>query len=304
MKAKVAIAALFFMLFSAVPISHAAEPSVTARIKVITTLFPLYDFAREVGKDKVEVSLLVPPGVEPHDFEPKPSDVVKINKADIFIYTGRYMEPWVEDALKGTSNKKLAVVDASKGIRIIEGDVEGHFGKDPHIWLDFDNAKAMVNNIAGAFAEKDGGNAEFYLDNAKSYNARLTAIDGRFKEAIAGCKNKTFIFAGHFAFGYFVKHYGLTYLSPYRGFSPDAEPTPKSLVELINKMKQLNIKYVYYGELVDPKVARVIGEETGAKLLLLDAAHNVSKEDMARGVTFVSIMEKDLENLKLGLGCR
>jgi zinc transport system substrate-binding protein len=301
------------------------------KVEVVTTLFPTYDFVKQVGRDKVNVSLLLPPGVESHTFEPKPQDVVRINKAGIFIYTGKYMEPWAEDILKGISNKKLLVVDASKGIELMaeddhdeesehhEGEAEHneedhhdgehehghhhHAGKDPHIWLDLANDQIMVDTIARALAKKDPVNSDFYLKNAEEYKAKLADLDRRFKETLSTAKYKTIIYGGHFAFGYFVKRYGLEHDSPYEGFSPNAEPSPKAIAELINKLKTSGIKYIYYEELLDPKVARVIAQESGAKLELLHGAHNVSKDELNKGVTFIDIMEENLNKLKVGLEC-
>lgn len=303
------------------------------KLEIVTTLFPTYDFAKQVGKDKINVSLLLPPGVESHTFEPKPQDVVRINKADVFIYTGKYMEPWVEDLLKGVSNKKLAVVDSSLGIELLaddDHDEEGehhegehhndgddheiehaeehehghhHGGKDPHIWVDLGNAQRMVDTIAKALAAKDPANYNFYLKNAQEYKLKLADLDRRFRETLATAKHKTIIYGGHFAFGYFAKRYGLEHDSPYDGFSPNAEPSPKAIVELINKLKTSGIKYIYYEELLDPKVARTISQETGAQLELLHGAHNVSKDELTRGVTFLDIMEDNLKKLKVGLEC-
>lgn len=308
---------LFVILFLKHGIARCEEKAAAyAKVQVITTLFPFYDFAKQIGDDRIAVSLLVPPGVEAHTFEPKPADIVRINKADIFIYSGKFMEPWVKDLLKGVPNKGLLVVDASKGITLMDEKEEEsqhtlvsaehseQGGKDPHIWLDLSNDQAIVDTIAGVLEEKDSPNAEFYRENAGRYKAKLALLDQRFKSVLSGCRIKTFIYGGHFAFGYFAKRYGLAYISPYRGFSPDAEPTPKSITELIVKMKQLHIKYIYHEELIDPKVARVIAGETGAKLLLLHGAHNVSKEDLREGLSFISIMEENLNKLKLGLECQ
>jgi len=330
------IVGALFILFMGISCTMAQEGE--GKIEVVTTLFPTYDFARQIGKDNVNVSLLLPPGVESHTFEPKPQDIVRINKADVFVYTGKFMEPWVEDLLKGISNKNLVVVDASNGIELMadedhdeeredrtedgehhegegehheeenhhEGDHEHHHhgGKDPHIWVDLANDQVMVNTIAQAFAEKDPANSVIYLNNAKEYNAKLAALDKRFKETLSTAKHKTIIYAGHFAFGYFAKRYGLEHVSPYDGFSPNAEPSPKAIAELINKIKGSGMKYIYYEELLDPKVARVISQETGAKLELLHGAHNVSKDELNSGVTFIDIMEGNLKKLKIGLECQ
>ncbi|MDD5593225.1 MAG: zinc ABC transporter substrate-binding protein [Candidatus Margulisbacteria bacterium] len=287
---------IFIVLFFCLSLTFAAS----ARIKVITTLFPEYDFVRSVGGDKVDVKLLLPPGIEPHAFEPTPQDILDINRADIFIYTNRYMEPWVETLLKGTTGKNLLVVDASRGIQFMRGSG----GVDPHVWLDLGNAQIMVDNVRDALIAKDPGDGPLYSSNADNYKQRLRQMDRQFKAALADCKHKLYIFGGHFAFSYFNRRYGLEYLSPYRGFSPDAEPTAKALIELIGKMRANDIKYVYYEELISPKVAQTIARETGAKLLLLHGAHNLSRSELGSGITFLSIMERDLNNLKVGLECR
>ncbi len=280
------------------------------KITVITSLFPLYDFARNIAGEKANVTLLLPPGVEAHNFEPRPADIAKISEADIFIYTGRFMEPWVDDLVKSVDNKNLLIVDSGSGAALISQseefpEEEGHAhdigATDPHIWLDFSNARKMVNNICEALAKKDPQNKDFYLKNAASYVAKLSELDRLYQTALAECRQHTVVYAGHFAFGYMVKRYNLKFISAYRGFTPDSEPTPKNLAVLIEKIKQLGTKYIYYEELISPKVAETLSEETGAKLLPLNAAHNVSKDAMDKGVGFIDIMKKNLENLKMGL---
>jgi zinc transport system substrate-binding protein len=283
------------------------------RIKVVTTLFPLYDFARNIGGEHADVILLLPPGVEPHGFEPKPDDIVKINKAGVFIYTGKHMEPWAEKILKGTDNKFLIVVDSSKGIKLMkDAEEDGHAHKhgtaeeemDPHIWLDFGNAQIMADNILEGFIKADAVNADTYRKNADKYRAELSELDNKFREGLASCSTKYFIHGGHFAFGYMAKRYGLNYISAYHGFSPDSEPSAKRLAELVKNMKKHNIKHVFYEELVSPRVAEIIAKETGASLLQLHAGHNISKEDWDRKVTFIAAMQQTLSNLRTGLQCK
>jgi zinc transport system substrate-binding protein len=278
------------------------------KLIVVTTLFPLYDFARNIGQQKADVTLLLPPGAEPHTFEPKPGDILRINKADIFIYTGRFMEPWVEDILKSTTDKGPLVIDASRAITLAEksAKVEQNHeqGKvDPHIWLDFSNAKKMVINILDGFLNRDSANKDFYLKNAEEYTKDLDELDRRFRDSLASCKKNLIIHGGHFAFGYLAKRYNLNYISAYKGFSPDAEPTPGNLIDLSKKLKENDITYVFYEELLSPKVAEVIARETGAKPLMLHGAHNVTKDEMDRNVTFISLMEQNLNNLRIGLEC-
>ncbi len=295
------------------------------KISVVTTLFPLYDFAKNIGGDKVDVSLLLPPGVEAHTFEPKPSDIVKINESDLFVYTGKFMEPWAEDIIKGVTNKDVKIVDSSLGIEMMEevegvheGEAEGvhadehgdeteevgheHGGVDPHIWLDFDNNKVMVDSITKALTEKDPANADFYQKNATEYKNKLAQLDNQYKTSLAKCESKEIVYGGHYAFGYLGKRYGLAYESAY-GISPDSEPSAQDLAKLIEQIKNEKIKYVFFEELVSPKVAETLAKETGAGLLLLNPAHNLTKEDFENNASFLSIMGKNLANLKTGLGC-
>jgi zinc transport system substrate-binding protein len=278
----------------------------TGKLQVVTTLFPLYDMAKSVGGNKTDVSLLLPPGVEPHSFEPKPSDVLKINEADIFIYTGDFMEPWAADILKGTTNKNLEVVNSSSGVKFLNAvfhDADEPAGSvDPHIWLDFSNAKIMVENIAAAFIKKDPANADYFRANMKNYKNELSNLDDEYRAALSNCKSNEIIYGGHYAFGYLADRYGLEYLAA-QGISPDAEPTAKDLANLVDQIKKDNIKYVFYEELTSPKIAETIANETGAELLLLNAAHNVSRNQIEAGVSFFDILREDLDNLKTGLGC-
>ncbi|OGW19609.1 MAG: zinc-binding protein [Nitrospirae bacterium GWC2_46_6] len=285
----------------------------TKKLRIVTTLFPLYDFAKNIGVEYADVSLLLPPGVESHSFEPKPDDIVKINKAGVFIYTGKHMEPWAEKILKGIDNKSLIVVDSSNGINLMkEAEEDGHDHKhgkseqemDPHIWLDFGNAQKMVDNMLEGFIKADAVNADVYRKNAAQYKALLSALDNKFREGLASCSTKYFIHGGHYAFGYMAGRYGLNYISAYRGFSPDSEPSAKRLAELVKNMKKHNVKHIFYEELVSPRVADTIAKETGAALLQLHAAHNITKKEWDKGVTFAGLMEQTLANLKIGLQCK
>jgi len=287
------------------------------KITVVTTLFPLYDFAKNIGQDKVEVSLLLPPGVEAHTFEPKPSDITKINNADIFVYTGEFMEPWAHDIIEG-ADKKVKVVDASANIEMMKEEHEHeeeaehheaeeehgheHGGVDPHIWLDFDNAKIMAENIAKTLSEIDPQNAEYYKNNLKSYQGKLSDLDNSYKNSLTSCQSKTIVYGGHYAFGYMGKRYGLAYESAY-GISPDSEPSAQDLAGLIEQIRTKKIAYVFFEELVSPKVAETLAKETGAGLLLLNPAHNLTKDEFEKNESFLSIMEKNLSNLKIGLNC-
>lgn len=315
MKTKSTVKALFVLvcLIAVMIASGSCRPGKKSvggtrhKVRVVTTLFPLYDMAKNIAEEKAEVSLLLPPGVEPHSFEPKPGDIIKINEADIFVYTGEFMEPWAEGIVKGAVNKNLTVVDASRGTKMVPAvfhDKDEPVGSpDPHIWLDFDNAKIMVENILQALQKKDSAEKNFYGRKADEYNSRLDELDSAYRTAMAVCKKKEIIYAGHYAFGYLANRYGIKYLAA-QGVSPDAEPTAKDLGRLIEQIKNDKVKYIYYEELASPKIAETISAETNAKMLLLNAAHNLSRDQFEKGVSYFNILRNDLDNLKIGLECR
>lgn len=297
----------------------------SGRLIVVATLFPLYDFAMHIAGDRAEVKLLLPPGAEPHSFEPKPADIVMLNRADIFIYTNRFMEPWAEKLLKGIGGSSLAVVDASQGVRFIEVNIEGAeggtqdrhrksgakeehnehegHGADPHIWLDFSNAQTMVDTIAKALIEKDSANRDSYTRNAEAYKARLERLDAAYRKGLSSCRKKIFVNGGHYTFGYLANRYGLRYRAAY-GFSPDAEPTAGNLADISMTLRQQGLNHIFYEELLSPRIAETIAKETDATLLKLHGAHNISKEEFTANRTFIELMEKNLENLMTGLQCR
>jgi zinc transport system substrate-binding protein len=289
----------------------AQEVAPLTKIKIVTTIFPLYDFAREVGGRFVEVSLVLPPGVEPHAFEPTPGDISRINEADIFIFSSRVMEPWVQRLLPGITNQNLQIIDASRGDQLLArwkvselGETWEQGNKDPHFWLDFSIDMMVVDSIAEALIERDSAHKKDYLTNAEAYKAKLTALDQSYRVGLKDCATQTIVLGGHVAFGYLTRRYGLQSTSPYTGFSPNAEPSPKAVADVITAMKETGANRVYYEELVTPKVANVIADETGAKATLLHAAHNVSADELAGGVTFISIMEDNLKKLREGLQCQ
>lgn len=290
------------------------------KVVVVTTLFPLYDFARTIGGDKANVSLILPPGVEPHAFEPKPEDAARVTKADLFVFTNEYMEPWAVKFVKGLNAANVVLVDSSTGVTFLKSGLEeedggghaghngsGHHahggGMDPHIWLDFDNARIMVDNIAVAMGGKDPANKEYYLANAAACKAGLKKLDDEYRAGLSSCGKKAFLHGGHFTFGYLARRYGLQYESA-AAVNADAEPTPAKLIALVKQVRAMGLKHVFSEELLSPRVSEMIARETGTTVLLLHGAHNISREDFDRGTTFVSLMNRNLVNLRTGLECK
>jgi zinc transport system substrate-binding protein len=305
----------FFFILSLVPLffPEGSPLSAQAHLKVVTTLFPLQEFAAAVGGENVQVEMIIPPGAEPHAWEPKPSDLAKIYRADIFLYMSPAMEPWVADLLKATRGARLEVVEASrslpmlevKGSREVSPQDRGHGREervDPHVWLDFSLDRKIVDTIAAAFAEKDPANARRYRVNAGSYQARLEALDREYQSSLSPCRLRQIILGGHSAYAYLARRYGLEQI-PLYGVSPDAEPTPKKLTAVIHAAKTHRVKYIFFEELVNPKLARVLAEEAGLQTLVLNAGANLTREQIRQKVTFLGLMEKNLANLRKGLDC-
>ncbi len=304
----------------------------TKKIKIVTTLFPLYDFARTIAGDKAEVTLLLPPGMEAHDFNPKPSDIISLKNSDLLIYTNEYMESWIKDILPTLTENHNTVLNSCQGINLAEEGEHGHEaeehehheaerdhekheaehdadhehhhdhgGIDPHTWLDFELTAAMIDNITGSIIAKDSANAALYLHRADSLKQKIADLDNLYAQMIKNSRLKKIIYGGHNAFSRFSHHYGIEFLSPFKGFSPAAEPTPREISELIKTIKKDQIKYVYYEEILSPKTAQIISGQTKTELLKLHGVHNLTADEITRGETYLSLMEFNLKQLEMGL---
>lgn len=283
------------------------------KITIVTTLFPQYDFARQIAGDKAEVTMLLNPGTESHDYDPTPSDMIKINNADLFIYTGKYMEAWAADILDSVDNKELDILDVSKNITLHkttedeeheheENESEEHIHEyDPHIWTSPKNAIIMLNNILEELIKIDSENEEYYRNNAENYIKQLEELDSEFKDIVAHSEYNTIYFGGRFAMLYFVEEYGLNYVSAFDSCSSETEPGAKLVTKIVDDMKKNGAGVVYYEELASTKTAQAIADEIGGEILLLHSCHNVSSDDFNNGVTYISIMKQNAENLKIGL---
>ncbi len=276
----------------------------TDKLQIVATLFPQYDFAREICGDRADVTLLLPPGMDCHSYEPTPADMITVSEADLFLFTGDSMEPWAATVSENVTGQ---ITDVSAGAKLLSGgDVHSHevhthhtAETDPHIWTNPQNAMIMVENICTAVSMLDPENAGFYRENADAYKAELLKLDAEIEAAVQSGKRQKIIFGGHFAMRYFTERYGLTYEAAFDACSGEAEPSPAALTHIIEEMRLDGIPAVYYEELSTPRTAEVIAEETGANMLLLHSCHNLSPDEA--GETYLSLMRKNLENLKIGL---
>lgn len=312
---RLSVLLLFCMMFLSCQGKDTA--TVPGRLAVVTTLFPLYDFAKNVAGERADVSLLLPPGVEPHGFEPRPADIVKLDSADLFIYTSPDMEPWAQVLIKGVQRGKLEIIQAGSGIlpernRPVQAHRHEHRGQgasdgpntvDPHIWLDFAYAVTMVETIRDGFVRKDPAGRAIYEKNAADYAEKLKTLDGQYRKGLQSCEKRILVNAGHFAFAYMAKRYGFRYVSVY-GVSPDAEPTAANLAGITKILRDNGLRVLFHEELINPKVARMLSEEAGVALISLQPAHNLTKEQFDRKDSFLSLMEGNLKNLRTGMQCR
>jgi zinc transport system substrate-binding protein len=297
-------------------ISPVAAGQTQPKPRVVATLFPLQEFARAVGGENVQVDLLLPPGTEAHTWEPKPSDVAKIARADIFIYIGPSMEPWADKILQAVKKEKLKVIDASSGLQLLaakhteeKAGTPAHLHEgaervalDPHVWLDFMMDCKIVDSLMSALGEQDPARASSYRANAEAYKARLNALDQRYRQGLSRCRHHQIILSGHAAFAYLAQRYGLKQMA-LSGISPDAEPTPKRMIEVIEATRKKGIQFVFAEEMVNPKLAQALAKEAGVGILILNPGHNVTREQIQQKVTFLDLMETNLKNLERGLEC-
>lgn len=280
-----------------------------SKIKVVSTIFPLMEFSKAVCGERGEVSLLLPPGAEVHTWRPRPSDIIKVSSTDLFIYIGADLEPWIHDLLESIKNPGLRVLEAGQALPAGEKDRSSHHHAnnhetlDPHIWLDFGMDQLIVDKIATMLTEIEPGNSSYFQKNASLYKEKLRRLDQKFKDSLKDCAHRTLILGGHSAFGYLAKRYNLEQISLY-GLSPDAKPTPKQLVEVVELAKKHAIKTIYFEIYVSDELAKVLAKEVGARTLVLNPAANLTKEQLNSGTTFFDIMKKNLENLRNGLLCK
>ncbi|MEA2005158.1 MAG: zinc ABC transporter substrate-binding protein [Acidobacteriota bacterium] len=276
------------------------------KVVIITTVFPLKEFAEGVCGKRAEVHLLISPGVEVHTWKPKPSDIVRLSSCDLIIYIGANLEPWIYDILHSIKNPNLKVIEASHGLSLLKEEATNSHKKnrnvDPHIWLDFVYDQMIVDKIATVLAEIDPQGASFYAKNAISYNKKLQRLDNLYKEKLKDCIHRTFILGGHSAFGYLAKRYGLKQVSLY-GLNPDAKPTPKQLIKVVELAKKHEINVIYFEEYVSDDLAQIISKEINARTLVLNPGANLKQREIDKGISFFDIMEKNLENLRIGLIC-
>lgn len=273
-------------------------------LKIFTTFYPMYYITKEIVKDKADITNMIPAGVEPHDWEPTLKTMAELQNSDIFIYNGAGMERWAEKVIKNLDPQKTRIVEASKGIELIKGEEESHGNhdhgdNDPHVWVSPINLKKEAQNVLNAIIEIDGENEAFYKENYNKLADSLDKLDSDIRETAKSFKGNIIV-TSHEAFGYFAKEYGLIQI-PIRGISPEQEPSPAKLAEIVNLCRKNNIKYVFVEKFVNPKFSKTIADEINGEVLTLNAAHGLTEEEFKSGQDYITIMYENLESLEKAL---
>ncbi len=284
---------------------NVARKKNNGKLKVMASFYTMYDFAKKIGGDKVEVTNMVPAGTEPHDWEPSTKDLIEMEKSDVFIYNGAGMEQWVDDVLESLDTEELISVEASKGIKLLkdthshEHDHEHGSENDPHVWLDPQNAKYEMNQIKKALIKADPKNKDYYEANYKKEAAKCDELDRSYKEELAKVSKRELVVA-HEAFGYLCNAYNLEQMG-IEGLSADDEPDPKQMSEVIEFAKKHKVKTIFFEELVSPKVAKTIAKETGASAKMLNPLEGLSNKKIKAGQDYFSVMKQNLSAIKEAL---
>ena len=302
------------------------------KLKVVTTIFPEYDITRAIAKDKVDLELMIKPGVDVHSFTPTPQDIKTVQNSDIFVYGGTEHDKWVENLTKSIDMKNKKVVKLVDGIQQLEEesvdgmkhehhhddekeDEHNHDHKhekeekhshdhenesdkelDPHYWTSPKNAIQMAKTVTNALVEKDPGNAEFYKENAKNYIKQLEDVDKELHDVVDKAKIKKVVIADRFPFRYLFKDLGLEYRALFSGCSVESTASAGQIKKMVDYVKENKIPVVYHIEL-----AETVAKNSGAKVKLLHSIHTVTKEDFDKGTTYIDLMKQNVEALKEGL---
>jgi len=271
------------------------------KIEVVASIYPLAEFSRQAGGRFVNVSNITSAGVEPHDFDPSPQDLVKINRARIFIFNGAGLDPWAKKLAPELQSKGILVIEMSKYFKIKRTIENGDGLKtvpDPHIWLDPVLAKKEVAIIRDALIETDAKHSDAYQANSKKYMAELDALNSQFKRGLSNLRLREIV-VSHAAFAYLARRYNIKMIPI--AISPNEEPSPKQIGQLVTIVRRKKIKYIFFETLTSPKTAETIAEEAGVKTLILNSIEGLTLEEAKRGENYISIMEKNLSNLRLAL---
>ena len=295
---------------------QAQAPETDGGVNIVATVFPAYDFARQIAGDDGNVTLLIPPGSEAHSYEPTPQDIIRIQNCDLLVCNGGESEAWLDEILGGMGNEIPTVVMLDCVDALTEEDKDGmqvhkHHDHDhehedeeydEHVWTSPVNAQLICRAISAALCQADPAHASDYTARCVDYCAELQELDADFRGVIANAKRHTLIFADRFPVRYFVEEYGLDYFAAFPGCADDAEPSARTVAFLIDRVREEQAPAVLYIEFSNQKMADIVCEDTGCEKLLFNSCHNVTADQLRGGVTYLELMRGNLETVKEALG--
>ena len=287
------LAAALIWWLSLAPRRHQVPVAEGAKPRVVTSGYVPYTLAKQLSGGLADVTMLLPANAEPHSFEPTPGALVTVKNADIFIYVSDRIEPWAKDVLS-SAGEQTAVVQAAK---------YASSSDDPHVWMDFQNAKQIARAISFALVQKDPSHRAEYEAHLKAFEKDVAELGAAYQTGLASCQSRQVVHVGHLAFGNLTKNYGLS-LSALAGSSHDGENSVRRVAELIRFIKDNQIRAIFTEETLSPRLSAAVAEETGAQVLPLYTVEHVSKDDFDRGVTYGELMRRNLDSLQRGLGCQ
>ncbi len=302
------ISFVFFSTFQDTPISNSTE-----KIHVVSSFYPYYEFTRNIVGDHATVTQYLPNGVEPHDWEPSAVKIQSLIDTDVFVYNGLGMESYVDNIQTSGEFGNLIFIKASDNLKLLSTSTEQtvtsdfpflaqeNLKYDPHIWLDPILVQQQVNNIRDGLIQSDPVNTNFYTENALQYNEKLNSLDAKIISELSSCKKDTLV-SFHNAFAYLGQRYAIKIVA-LSGLAPDSEITATKIAQLIDYIKNNDIKIIFAEELVDPRLAQVIAEETGTQILILSPIEGLTPQEVSAGMTYIEKMEQNLDLLKIALEC-
>ena len=300
---------LFILAGAYIYRSHSLAPmndpsSRDTKVRIAASFYPLGEFAGRVGGDLASVSVIVPAGVEPHDYEPTPRDIATIYVSDVFVINGAGMDAWAEKIrpdLESKGVKVLVMSDALGFKSSVDTSTLKENLADPHFWLDPVLAEKEVNALKDILNSVDVKNQAVYTDNAEVYTQALQSLDQSYRDGLSVCSNKTII-TSHAAFGYVAQQYGFVPFS-ITGFSPESEPSTRQLADLATLARQKQIKYIFFETLVSPRLADTLANEIGAQTLVFNPLEGLTVEESSQGKDYISVMRENLHNLQIAMDC-
>ncbi|MBR3592800.1 MAG: zinc ABC transporter substrate-binding protein [Clostridia bacterium] len=268
------------------------------KLTIVTTIFPLYDFARQICGDKAEIKMLIKPGSEMHSYDPLPSDMASIYNSDLFLYIGGESDNWVENLLDDNDVNALALIDC------IGHDAQHHHGHDhadEHIWTSPENAVLMIKKIYEDIIKVDDKNEDYYKKNCDEYIKKINTASQKIESTVSEYKNPFILVADRFPFVYLTKHYGIDYEAAFDGCAVSTDISMKTMSRLTKTIKSKGVKTVFVTELSNKNIANALKEELGVEIVELHSAHNVSRDDFNGGISYVDIMYRNGKALERGL---